>query len=105
MEDRLQSMAQFTIPQSSSSGVATTSMPRVTSKGATKVMHGVRTHLRHVHPPYCEQIKVNVALQPSNEDSELVGDTDGQGFGIGVVSSKMIELLLFIAVTAGTNRS
>ena len=43
--------------------------------------------LCHVHPLKCEQTKVNVSLQPSNEDGELVGDTDGQGFGIGVVSS------------------
>ena len=32
----------------------------------------------------------NIVTQPSNEgDSELVGDTDGQGFGIGVVSDSV----------------
>ena len=30
---------------------------------------------------------MTVGAQPSNEDNELVGDTDGQGFGIGVVSA------------------
>jgi len=36
----------------------------------------------------------NIATQPSNEgDSELVGDTDGQGFGIGVVSGRVCVLV------------
>ena len=91
MEERLQSIAelrQFTTPvQSSLSGVATTAVPRVSSKGNAKVICYTYVPLCHVHPPQCEQTKVNVPLQPSNEDSELVGDTDGQGFGIGVVSS------------------
>ncbi|XP_065889212.1 kinesin-like protein KIF9 isoform X2 [Dysidea avara] len=73
MEERLQSVAemrQSTPVQSSSSGVpptATTTVPRVSSKGNTKSR------------------ATNIVTQPSNEgDSELVGDTDGQGFGIGV---------------------
>jgi len=47
--------------------------------------------LYHVFPHVIIQSRTtNIATQPSNEgDSELVGDTDGQGFGIGVVSGRI----------------
>ena len=44
-----------------------------------------------------------MVTQPSNEDSELVGDTDGQGFGIGMVStllSHWMILILFLSLQA-----
>ena len=94
LEERLQSMAemrQFTPVQSSSSGVATTNVPRASSKGNAKVTHGMWTCYCHHHSLYCEQTKVNVTKQPSNEDIELVGDSDGQGFGIGVVSGWILS--------------
>lgn len=45
----------------------------------------------------------NIVTQPSNEgDNDLVGDTDGQGFGIGLVSGRVCSVLVMYVMTGST---
>ena len=70
----------------------------MSSKGNVKVSYAICTCYCHDHPLYCEQTKTSSS---EGDCSELVGDSDSEGFGIRVVSSGLYNVLkcLYICVT------
>ena len=65
MEERLQSMAemrQFTPVQSSSSGVATTTVGRASSKGNVKVSYAIYSYMLYIATHIC--VYILLSCQP-----------------------------------------
>ena len=64
--------------------MVTSPNPMVSSKDNVKVRCAICTWYCHVHLQYCEHTKTD---STEGDYSELVGDSDSEGFGIRLVSS------------------